>query len=595
MAEKLKNILNGPVAYSIICDGKEIPGSYEVELISVYKEVNKVSTAFIKIMDGGFSESDNYKISESGVFNPGVEVEILAGYGSETETIFKGIILKHGLRIVQGSFILDIECKDIAVKTTIGRKNRIFEVKKDTDIIADILGNYADITTDIASTNYEYAELLQNYTADWDFIIQRAEVNGMVLYNSDGEITIKKPKIGSPVLELTPDGGIIKFNAYIDAKSMLTSVKSVAWDMDNQEVIEANSAEPEGNEASNLKSSDLSGILAPDEVVLATTANIPLEVLTELASAKHSKAEWSKIRGEILIKGYNKIIPGDTIELAEFSGQFNGKLLVTSVSQRLEGGEYTTEIGLGLSPNWYIEEKPNVYAPPASGLIPPINGLYIAIVDQIHDDENGQYRIKVKIPTLQSETLTVWARLATNYATAEAGIFFYPEIGTEVIISFLNQDPQNPIILGSVHNKTNTPPEEPTEDNFIKSIITREKLKISFDDENKAVIIATPGENIITMNDTDGIISIKDMNDNVVEMSADGIKMDSGGDIKISAKGNVEISSQGDISLGASGDVAVEGVNIENKGQAKFAAEGANCEMNGSAQTVIKGGMIMIN
>jgi uncharacterized protein involved in type VI secretion and phage assembly len=288
-------------------------------------------------------------------------------------------------------------------------------------------------------------------------------------------------------------------------------------------------------------------------------------------------------------------LPGDTINLEGFSEQFNGSVFISAVEHIIEGGEYTTELGLGLSPNWYADEKPDFYAAPAAGLIPPVNGLYIGVVEQIHEDENGQYRIKVQLPTLQSETVSLWARLTTLYASAEAGIFFYPEIGDEVIVGFLNQDAQHPIVLGSVHNKINVPPEEPAEENFIKKITTKEKLQISFDEENKAIIIETPEGNMVTMNDTDGIISIVDMNDNLFEMSADGVKIESAGDIIMNAQGNIELSAQGDVAVSATGDVGVEGMNIENKGTAAFKAEGANCEVNGSAQTVIKGGMVMIN
>ncbi|HRW61881.1 MAG TPA: type VI secretion system tip protein VgrG [Bacteroidales bacterium] len=595
MADSLKNIVKSPVSFTIKSNGKEIPGSYTIISVSVNKEVNKVASALIQLYDGGFADGEGYAVSDSGDFNPGSEIEISAGYASDEETIFKGIVIKHGLRLSHGNFILEIECKDEAIKTTVGRKNRIFEKKTDSDIISEVLGNYSSITIDVESTSYAHPELLQHYIADWDFVIQRAEVNGMVLLNSDGEIKIKKPDAGSPVLKLSPDDGILSFNANIDAKNILGSVKGVSWDMDNQDIIEATSNPPSENKAGNLKSGDLSGIIGLEEYLLNTTANTPMEVLTEWASACHSKSEWSKVRGKISIYGYNKILPGDSINLEDFSDQFNGTIFISSVTHQIEEGDYVTELGLGLSPNWYIEEKPNVFAQPAAGLLPPISGLYIGKVEQIHEDENGQYRVKVSIPTLQSETLSLWARISTLYATAEAGFFFYPEIGDEVIISFLNQDPQNPVILGSVHNKVNVPPIEPTEDNFIKTIVTKEKLKISFDEENKAIIIETPGVNMITMNDTDGIISIKDMNDNIFEMSADGIKVDSAADIIINAKGNIELTSQGDISLSATGDVAIEGVNIENKGQAKFAAEGANCELKGSAQTVIKGGMVMIN
>jgi Rhs element Vgr protein len=595
MADSLNNIRKSPVTFKIFCNGSEIPGSYRIVAVSVYKEVNKVASATIQLIDGGYSDNESYEVSDSGDFNPGAEIEIAAGYASEEETIFKGIVIKHGLKINDGQFMLEVECKDEAVKSTVGRKNKIFEQKPDSDIISEVMGEYSSLSLDIESTSYEHPELLQNYITDWDFVIQRADVNGMVLFNSDGEIKIAKPKAGNPVLELLPHDGVIAFDAYVDAKNMLNAVKGVSWDMDNQEVVEANSSAPASNNAGNISSSELAGIMELEEDLLSTTANTPMEVLTEWASAKHSKSEWSKVRGNITIHGYNKVVPGDCISLKEFSDQFNGTVFVSSVEHIIEGNEYITELGLGLSPEWYTEEKPDVFAPPATGLIPPINGLYIGVVEQIHEDENGQYRIKVTMPTLQSETLSLWARLTTLYATEEAGFFFYPEVGDEVIVGFLNQDPQNPVVLGSMHNKVNVPAEEPAEDNFIKSITTKEKLKVSFDEENMAITIQTPEENIITLNDNEGIISVADMNDNVVEMSSDGVSVESAGDITLNAQGNIELSSQGDITLSATGDVGVEGVNIENKGQAKFAAEGANCEMNGSAQTVIKGGMVMIN
>jgi Rhs element Vgr protein len=595
MADRLKDIVQSPVTYKIFTDGSETPGSYQVMSVLTHKEVNKVASAFIQVMDGGFADEEKYEISDSGDFNPGSEIEIAAGYASEEETIFKGIVIKHGLRISDGRFILEIECKDEAIKSTVGKKNKIFKEKPDSDIISEVLGEYSNLSTKIESTSYEHPELLQNYIADWDFVVQRAEVNGMFLFNSDGEIQIKKPEAGSPVIDLRPNDGVIDFDVYVDAKGMVNSVKSVSWDMDNQEIVEANSETPASNNAGNLSSSELADVIGLDEYLLSTTANTPMEVLSEWATAQHIKSEWSKVRGIIKIKGYNKIIPGDTINLDGFSDQFNGAVFISSVEHIIEGGEYFTELGLGISPTWYTEEKPDVFAQPATGLIPPINGLYIGVVEQIHEDENGQYRIMVSLPTLQSETLSLWARLSTLYATEEAGIFFYPEVGDEVIVGFLNQDPQNPIVLGSMHNKVNVPPEEPTEDNFIKTIATKEQLKISFDEENRAITIETPEENKITLNDNDGIISIADMNDNIVEMSSEGVNVESAGDITLNAQGNIELSSQGDITLSATGDVGVEGVNIENKGQAKFAAEGANCEMNGSAQTVIKGGMVMIN
>lgn len=595
MAQELRNIVKSPASYRIYCDNQEIPGSYQVASICVVKEVNKVASAQIQLFDGGLSDNQGYEISDSKRFNPGVKIKIELGYADALETVFEGIVIKHGLRISQDGFMLEIDCRDEAIKSTVGRKNKIFASKTDSDIISEILSAYGGLSVNVESTSYKHAELLQNYIVDWDFVIQRADVNGMLLLNSDGKISVVRPDISTPVIELSPDGGVIEFNAFIDAINMVNSVKGLSWDMDNQEVIEATSSLTSTNKAGGISSDDLAAVMEQGECTLNTCANIPMEVLTEWASALHSKLEWSKVRGDIKINGYNGIVPGDTIELTGFSNLFNGPVYVSSVEHVMEEGVYTSVLGLGLSPNWYVEERHNVFAPPASALIPPVPGLQVGVVQKIHEDEYGQYRVQVSLPSLQSETLTLWARLTSLYATANAGMFFYPEIGDEVIVGFLNQDPQSPIILGSVFNKVNTPPEEPAEENFFKRIVTREQLKISFDEENKAIILETPEANTIILNDTDGIIKIQDMNDNSLVMSSDGVTIESAGDIKVNAKGNIEFCSEGDIAMKATGDVKIEGMNIENKGQAKFAAEGANCEVKGSAQTVIKGGIVMIN
>jgi phage protein D len=307
MPDRLRDIVQSPLTYTIKCNGSEIPGSYGISSITVLKEVNRVSSALIEVVDGGFSDSSEFSVSDSGDFNPGSEIEISVGYASEEEVIFKGIVLKHGLRIDRGQFTLEIECKDVAVKATVGRKNKIFETKLDSDIISEVLGEYSDLTVDVEATSYEHPELLQNYVTDWDFVIQRADVNGMILLNSDGEISIKKPEAGSPILDLAPDGELKSFNAYIDAKNVIAAAKGVSWDMDNQEVVEANSNPPSSNAVGNISSDDLASVVGLEEFLLSTTANTPMEVLTEWASAQHSKSEWSKVRGNIKIQGYNII------------------------------------------------------------------------------------------------------------------------------------------------------------------------------------------------------------------------------------------------------------------------------------------------
>ena len=112
---------------------------------------------------------------------PGKEVEITAGYHSDEATIFKGIIIKHNLRIRPKSNQLIIECRDEAVKLTVGRKSKYFYDSADSDIFEEIIGTYG-LGNDVEATTHTHTELVQYNASDWDFIMSRAQANGKILY-----------------------------------------------------------------------------------------------------------------------------------------------------------------------------------------------------------------------------------------------------------------------------------------------------------------------------------------------------------------------------------------------------------------------------
>ena len=94
-----------------------------------------------------------------------------------------------------------------------------------------------------------------------------------------------------------------------------------------------------------------------------------------------------------------------------------------------------------------------------------IRGAQTAIVvgksgEEIWTDQYG--RVKVKFhwdqSTAQDETSSCWIRVAQPWAGQQWGGFFLPRIGQEVIISFLDGNPDRPIITGSVYNGQQTTP-----------------------------------------------------------------------------------------------------------------------------------------
>ncbi len=62
-----------------------------------------------------------------------------------------------------------------------------------------------------------------------------------------------------------------------------------------------------------------------------------------------------------------------------------------------------------------------------------------------------------------------WVRVATPWAGQQWGMIHIPRIGHEVIVDFLEGDPDQPIIIGSVYNSENLPPYTPLPDKATQS------------------------------------------------------------------------------------------------------------------------------
>ena len=84
-------------------------------------------------------------------------------------------------------------------------------------------------------------------------------------------------------------------------------------------------------------------------------------------------------------------------------------------------------------------------------------GTYRGIVTNNKDPEK-RGRVKVKFPWLRRNSKPAWARQLKPNGNSQDGPFFMPEIGDEVIISFIHGDIRHPVILGGLYNGQDRPP-----------------------------------------------------------------------------------------------------------------------------------------
>lgn len=584
---------NHLVTFTITSGGADIPDTYQILDIKTTQEVNKIAQAEITILDGNTATQD-FEITSADTFAPGAEIEISLGYESTNTSVFKGIVTKQSIKVDSGGSQLLVTCKDAVVAATVGRKNAVFSASTDSDIIEQIAGNYSFSNTVTASTA-THEEVVQFYATDWDFIVSRAEVNGMIVYTDSGTLTVDTPDVSSdPELSLQFGYDIIELDAQIDAVNQYSSVEGNSWDMDNQAVTNVTASEPTVNEQGNLSGSTLGDVLSVTNV-LNTSVPITSDSVQAWADATLLKSRLSRFSGTIMFQGSALAKVNSLIQLQGLGDRFNGNAFISGVTHTIEDGQWHTEVKIGLSVDWFTQ-KNRTTAPEASGLLQGVRGLQTGIVKQIYEDEGGEYRVEVQIPLLDDDTATAWARMSTFYASNGIGAFFYPEVGDEVILGFMNNDPRFPIILGSVYSTALPPPVDIADaNNYIKMLMTKSQLQIQFDDENIVMTMVTPNNNTIVISDKDEGITITDQNSNQVQMNGDGITVESKSSMTIKAANDLTIQGSS-ITISADNDVSVSGGSISISADQSVSISGnSGCDISSSAETNISGSMVNLN
>ena len=576
---------------SVYCNGSKLPDTFSLVSAKVRLELNRIGKATLKF-NAGNMDKQTFDESDDTLFKPGNSIRLDAGGIDKQETLFEGSII--GLRILTGKDLrsyMVVECRDNAYPATQGRKNRIFEKKKDSDIIKEVLKDYGSVEVD--ATPYQHPTLVQYYCSDWDFALSRADANGLFVCTDGGKIKVKKPDVGgSPGHTVTFGTDIVSFDLELSSDDQFTQYEAVSWNPKTQQAVKVSASSPSLNKQGDLQPKS---IASGDSLLLQTDAPTDEKALKQWADGMALRAGLARYQGSVSFYGSAKVKPGCLIELKGLGKRFNGNLFVGSVTHTLEDNEWLTEAGAGISP-LCITDEPDVVSPSASGFLPGLQGLHAAVVKKLDGDPLNEQRIQVELPWMDGQSKLLWARLSTLYATGGMGSFFLPEPGDEVIIGFMNQDPVHPVILGSLYGEKHKPPYEYEAKNNTKAIVTREKMRIEFDEEKKIITVSTPGKNTVELSDDGKHIKLTDPNKNEITMDKNGITLSSVKDITLKAKGGITMDATMKISGTAKQDISLEGLNV--KVQAKIGATvkgNATAELSASGQTTVKGAMVMIN
>lgn len=600
MAELLKeNDL--PVSIEVKINGTVLSGAVEIISVGVTWEINRIAQATIKISDGGVFGLDNepFTNSASSDFVPGNEIELNLGYGDERSLSFKGIVTGQRMVVRRETSYLLVTCKNKAFKLTKSRSNQILKDSQDNDFFSQLISN-AGLTADVeTSSQYSYP-LFQYNSSDWDYLIIRAEVNNFFVLTDQDKVSVKSIDLSVPAeYAIQADLTVLDVDLELSGENTFPDFNFSSWDPKTQEKVSVDASMSDPSSIGNLKAEKIAGDLALPGIKKFTSAPISSEELTAFSKSWISKSALSKIQGKITILGTNKLKPGDMVDLKNFGPRYEGKAFVSKIEQDCSEGDWVTKLYIGMQSRWH-SSLPDVEEEDGLGLLPGVKGTHLAKVKQTHEDKDGEYRVLVELGAFQNNDNSneLWARLAFNYASDKAGFFFFPEIGDEVLLTFINGDPRFPVIIGSLYSSAKLKPKfEPDEKNSIKAIHSKSGIAIIFNDEDKVLTLETPGGNSVVLDDKEKKITIKDSNSNETVLGDDGIQLSSPKDIILDAKGKIGLKAVSGISMETSGgDLTGKGLNVSLEAEVSMKAAGnASAEFSASGQTTVKGAMVMIN
>lgn len=161
-------------------------------------------------------------------------------------------------------------------------------------------------------------------------------------------------------------------------------------------------------------------------------------------------------RGDVV-----ELAPGRGLEVAEV-----GRLRIVEATHRGEAPEVLLEGAAGERyVNEFVAVRAEVPYQAAARARPRVFGPLTAIVvgppgEEIHTDEFG--RVKVRFHwdrnSPPDDSASCWIRVAQVWAGAGFGAQHVPRVGMEVVVDFLDGDPDRPLVTGCVYNATNRPP-----------------------------------------------------------------------------------------------------------------------------------------
>lgn len=528
--------------------GSVTPLGTRVIQLDIIREVNRIPYAELSLTDGDIAKQ-TFELSNQ-YFEPGDEVEIQLkpvnppqGTGADPVPLFKGLVSKHSVEMEAGGFSagsrLILELRSPLLLLTARRASRVYQNMTDTQIAQQILQTYGLAAGTLTDTAVTHTDMVQYDCSDWDFILTRAEANGLCLLteiDAQGQeiLHLLPPQLNATANHTLQPGlsAVTGFEMEANLEGQFDVLQATAWDSANQQMLAPVQAADFLLTQGNLKPANAAAVLGAADALAQAPEELGPAELQRWVDAQMIKSRMAMLRGRIGLQGDVKYKLFELVDIKSVGDRFNGKALITGVYQQFSASGWSTQLQFGGDNIWHITRE-GVSGQAAMGRLPIISGLRLGILRAYDAQAGFNLLAQVQVPALEDGQDMVWARIAMPYAGPGGGFFFRPEIGDEVLLGFLNDNPNQAVILGSLYSTAHPPPDPQLQTaNDFKSLLGRSGAGLVIEEPKDGKLTITAPQQggppqTIVLDPKGKSITISDNNQNLIVMDTQGIKISS--------------------------------------------------------------------
>jgi len=251
-----------------------------------------------------------------------------------------------------------------------------------------------------------------------------------------------------------------------------------------------------------------------------------------------------------------------------------------------------------------------VFRPEATTPKPVVHGPHTAVVvgpsgEEIHCDQYGRIKVQFHWDRLgrNDDRSSCWLRVAQGMAGRNWGSLFTPRIGMEVVVEFLEGDPDRPLVVGCVYNAKNMPPYKLPTNKTQSGFKSRSSPNGGAADFNELRFEDKAGQEQVYVHaqkDFDRVVERDDTrevgrNETITVKEGDRtVNVDLGSEYT-EAQRSIEMKVGQNSIVIDQGGITIKGIKVKIEGSASISMNAPMSESNGSGILRLKGGLVRIN